>query len=385
MKRPFTLLFIVAMPVFAMSQKMGKFFYNKQWELTTRDSAAYVRMCVYDTLANYFVGPVVDMYLSGKPQMKGTYKATKKEGDFTFYYENGVIESTGMFENDRRIGVWKFNHPNGKPRLEAEFNNATKILALYDETGNTLISNGKGDWYEEYEEYKVSGKVIVTGKLRNYQKHGDWICKLSDGRLVYTEEYKNGEFIRGYTYPGGIRTRNGLPQGNQLILPFKFIVTEAFGASGNADFESYPFLDVLRRDGNSFYNAKNVSFTDSLGGKVAADSRTGMEIRDETSDVMPSPPDGGMAAVYRFVGGEARYPPNARRQGIQGKVYISFIVGRDGRLNSFSIVKGLSPECDEEVLRVFKKYGTQHRWNPGSQRGKPVPVRIVMPFTFKPG
>jgi TonB family protein len=385
MKRSLTILFITALPVFAMSQKMGKFFYNKDWELTTRDSAAYVRMCVFDTVANYFTGPVTDMYLSGKPQMKGSYKALKKEGEFTFFYENGIIESIGKFENDTRVGVWKFNHPNGKPRLEVEFFNSTKILALYNETGTTLIDNGKGDWYEEYEEYKVPGKIIVTGQLRNYQKHGDWICKLSDGRLVYTEEYKYGEFIRGHIYPNGVKTPNQGPQGNQLILPYKFVVTEAFSASTGAAFESYPLLDVLRRDGKTFHNGKHVAFTDSVRGTVAIDRPTGTESQDAGREERPSPPDGGMAAVYQFVGQEAHYPSKSRREGIQGKVYISFIIERDGSLTNFNITQSLSPDCDAETLRVFKKYGSLHRWKPGVQLGKPVRVRMVMPFTFQLG
>jgi len=47
--------------------------------------------------------------------MKGTYKAAKKEGVFTFYYENGTVESAGSVSGDRRTGSWTFNYPNRNP------------------------------------------------------------------------------------------------------------------------------------------------------------------------------------------------------------------------------------------------------------------------------
>ncbi|HMJ69544.1 MAG TPA: TonB family protein [Cyclobacteriaceae bacterium] len=370
MKSPLILLLILAVSVFATAQKMGKFFYNNQWELTTRDSAAYVRMCVYDTVNHYFAGPITDMYLSGKPQMKGTYKAAKKEGEFTFFYESGVLEAVGSFKEDHRTGPWTFNHPDGKPKMEVDFaGNNARIISLYDEDGTSIVKDGNGEWYEEYEEYGVPGKIIVTGELKKYGKHGTWTCKLSNGDLIYTEDYKNGEFVRGFIYPAGIKTKNERPHGNQVIIPFKFIVTEAFGATPGTDFNSYPFLDVMRRGDKSFYNPKNPA-----------------PPKDEvyTVDVYPAP-IGGIAKMYKFLGDNMRYPPNSRRMRIEGKVWIAFVVDKDGSLIDFEISKGIAEDLDREALRVFKKYGETYKWNPGEQRGKPVRVKMVIPLTFKLG
>lgn len=97
------------------------------------------------------------------------------------------------------------------------------------------------------------------------------------------------------------------------------------------------------------------------------------------SEIMPSP-DGGMAAFYKHLSKELRYPKSATRMGIEGRVFIQFIVEKDGSLSDVMAVKGISEECDLEAIRVIKSYP---KWNPGKQRGKPVRVRMILPIYFK--
>ncbi len=106
------------------------------------------------------------------------------------------------------------------------------------------------------------------------------------------------------------------------------------------------------------------------------------EIIDEPlirSEVMPSP-DGGMATFYKHLSKELRYPRSATRMGIEGRVFIQFVVEKDGSLSDVVAVKGISEECDLEAIRVIKSYP---KWNPGKQRGKPVRVRMILPIYFK--
>jgi protein TonB len=91
-------------------------------------------------------------------------------------------------------------------------------------------------------------------------------------------------------------------------------------------------------------------------------------------------PKGGMAAFYKFIADNIRYPAQARRMGIEGKVFVEFVVDRDGSLTQFTVVKGIGAGCDEEAIRVLK---TAPPWNPGKQRGKPVRQRMVIPILFK--
>ena len=93
-------------------------------------------------------------------------------------------------------------------------------------------------------------------------------------------------------------------------------------------------------------------------------------------------PQGGMQAFYEYVGKNLKYPSQARRMGIEGKVFVQFVVNTDGTLTDVQAIKGIGAGCDDEAVRVVK---TAPKWKPGKQRGKPVRVRMVLPITFKLG
>ena len=68
----------------------------------------------------------------------------------------------------------------------------------------------------------------------------------------------------------------------------------------------------------------------------------------------PTPP-GGMSAFYKYVATSLRYPAQARRMGIEGKVFVQFVVGKDGTLTDVQAIKGIGAGCDEEAVRVISK------------------------------
>jgi protein TonB len=88
---------------------------------------------------------------------------------------------------------------------------------------------------------------------------------------------------------------------------------------------------------------------------------------------------GGVQAFYAYLTHTIHYPAKAREHNIQGKVFISFIVEKDGSLSDIKIVRSVSEDLDAEALRVIK--GSPH-WNPGLQNGKPVRVAYTMPLSF---
>jgi protein TonB len=93
-------------------------------------------------------------------------------------------------------------------------------------------------------------------------------------------------------------------------------------------------------------------------------------------------PKGGMGAFYKYVADKMKYPPQARRMGIDGKVFVEFIINKDGSISDVRAVKGIGAGCDEEAVRVVQGAPS---WTPGKQRGKPVKQRMVLPITFKLG
>ncbi len=93
-------------------------------------------------------------------------------------------------------------------------------------------------------------------------------------------------------------------------------------------------------------------------------------------------PDGGMEAFYKYVGKNMKYPSQAKRMGIEGKVFVQFVVDKDGSLNEVKAVRGIGAGCDEEAVRVIQG---APKWKPGKQRGRAVKVRMILPITFKLG
>ena len=95
----------------------------------------------------------------------------------------------------------------------------------------------------------------------------------------------------------------------------------------------------------------------------------------------PSYP-GGINEFYKFVANNMRYPVQARRMGIAGRVFVQFVVDKDGSLNDIQVIKGIGAGCDEEAIRVIKK---SKKWSPGKQRGRAVKVRMIIPIIFRLG
>jgi protein TonB len=93
-------------------------------------------------------------------------------------------------------------------------------------------------------------------------------------------------------------------------------------------------------------------------------------------------PKGGYPAFYKYIFDKMKYPAQARRMGIEGKVFVEFVVNRDGSIVDVKVLKGIGAGCDEEAIRVVQ---SAPAWTPGKQRGKPVRQKMVIPITFKLG
>jgi len=88
---------------------------------------------------------------------------------------------------------------------------------------------------------------------------------------------------------------------------------------------------------------------------------------------------GGDKALREYIAKSIKYPDAAKKSGIHGKVYVSFVVDIDGSVTAAKIVRGVSPELDKEALRVVSGLPT---WKPGKEKGKPVKVQYTVPINF---
>ncbi len=89
---------------------------------------------------------------------------------------------------------------------------------------------------------------------------------------------------------------------------------------------------------------------------------------------------GGDAAMYKWLGDNIVYPSAASEEGVQGRVVVEFVVGKDGSITNVRIVRSRHPALDKEALRVVK---SMPKWVPGRNNGQPVKVTYTLPVTFK--
>ncbi|PZR31071.1 MAG: hypothetical protein DI538_21610 [Azospira oryzae] len=92
-------------------------------------------------------------------------------------------------------------------------------------------------------------------------------------------------------------------------------------------------------------------------------------------ETQPSFP-GGTKAMLRFFGKNLMHPEH---EYVEGTVYVSIMVNEDGSLSDFTIVKGVSDQCDQSAIGIFKK---MPKWIPAKQGDKPVKVRMILPLKF---
>lgn len=107
------------------------------------------------------------------------------------------------------------------------------------------------------------------------------------------------------------------------------------------------------------------------------DEDTGEDTPFVVVEDMPTFPGGN---VQKWISKNVKYPPLAAENGIQGKVYIQFVIEKDGSITDVKVVRGVDSSLDKEAVRVIQ---AMPKWKPGKQRGKPVRVSYTLPINFQ--
>jgi TonB family protein len=103
---------------------------------------------------------------------------------------------------------------------------------------------------------------------------------------------------------------------------------------------------------------------------------------DPVFTVVENPPSypGGQDAMSKYLVENIKYPEEARTKGIQGTVFVTFVIEKDGTVSTVKILRGIGSGCDEEAQRVVSG---MPKWIPGKQKGDPVRVQFNLPINFK--
>lgn len=126
--------------------------------------------------------------------------------------------------------------------------------------------------------------------------------------------------------------------------------------------------------------------TDSLGNTFLVEKEIiqpkSLNTNEEIFFVVEEMPEypGGETALRQFMATAVKYPDDAVKKGIQGKVYVTFVVSKDGTVADAKIARGVDPSLDTEALRVVNNLP---KWKPGTQKGQAVNVSYTVPINFK--
>ncbi|MCF8298438.1 MAG: M56 family metallopeptidase [Saprospiraceae bacterium] len=149
-----------------------------------------------------------------------------------------------------------------------------------------------------------------------------------------------------------------------IILPITLFLTILFAFNWRAGDVKY--LDNIT-------NPAAINYF-SFGNKDT--SKVYMEVEEKPEFI------GGDEARIKFIQSNLTYPESARKNGIQGTVYIEFIIEKDGTVSDVKVLRGFNEDCEKEAVRVVS---AMTKWKPGKMKGKPVRVKFVMPIKFKLG
>ena len=162
-------------------------------------------------------------------------------------------------------------------------------------------------------------------------------------------------------------------------LLFILIITAVWG-NLSAQLKTYKYHDNTAITQRYRGEALSTGIAESKNG----DSEIGV-IRVEEDrpydavEQMPTFP-GGEAELMKFIRDNLRYPLTAKKEGIQGRVILRFVVTKTGAIDNITVLRSLDPACDEEAIRLIK---SMPRWIPGKQNGNNVPVYYTLPVVFK--
>lgn len=280
---------------------------------------------------------------NGQLRFSGNYLDNQKEGEFASFDTSGKVERKGIYKTGKLI--------SGEPVIQDLVYNKPEIPARYkmsDAMVNEVLLKKtahldrlKKMSTTSFRMLNVDFLIDEKGKISKFD-----IVKMLDTldkeviKTIFDESFENFEPAM----------HEGLPVRSNLILAF-LITHQGWQKS----IPSFP----IKKD-----TANKVTF------------------RIETyycHDMQMPEFIGGDNALIRFISKNIQYPPQAQKQGIQGRVYVNFGIDIDGSISDVSLMNGVHPLLNEEAKRVVR---SMPYWVPGRMDGKKVKVHYTIPINF---
>ena len=135
---------------------------------------------------------------------------------------------------------------------------------------------------------------------------------------------------------------------------------------------------LIQLNGNAQVE-QSVSTEDSVVNTIKVQSKEDANLVFDFVDKMPEFP-GGQVEMIKFLSKNINYPTVALDQGVQGSIYVQFVIWKDGSVREVKVLRGVDSPLSNEAIRVIKM---MPNWEPGTQRGIPVNTRYTLPIKFK--
>ncbi len=179
--------------------------------------------------------------------------------------------------------------------------------------------------------------------------------------------YENTDYVSDdYLFIPPTKNEERKPLPKPVIAPAIELVSNTTNTTEDPDwFETEPGQDLLLNYNEIVY---------SSGKKEIEEEEIFIHVEE-----MPEFP-GGDISLQRYIANAIKYPVIAQEIGIQGKVFVSFVIDEFGNINDVNIIRGVDPSLDNEALRVIRSLP---QWKPGKQGGKAVKVRYYVPINFE--
>ena len=328
--------------------KKKKAFYVQSTEIErgiTESSVRYISdgklLKTIKTDANSNVSIETIYWRKGGKRFINNYKNNTLHGVKTTYYWAGAIKSETNYENGYRKGTQKIYN--------------------FDGSVKTLIVNSGTKGNRECNDYNYRDSTITTYNELSYKKTGPVLEKNFYEILLDSCYFENGKIVG---------ERIGYYESGKVKYKFQYIDALKEG-------DQFYYLENGELEKTEFYTKGDLVST-KVKNVVTIEKDKNYDNVFTVVEKMPEFP-GGMEGLMEYLSKSIKYPHQARELGVKGKVYIQFIVEKNGSITELDVIRGIGEGCDEIALQAVEDMPT---WSPGEQRGIPVRVRFVLPVNF---
>ena len=319
------------------------FVFNKL-KITYKDDVLWGPCEYINTQDGLGIGTITCNFINGKLTGDASFFVKHDVSLFSSEIKEITSECCGNIDKDGLLqGIWVVHDKGGIERKQKRFYYKGALVYVEEQDFST---GEKTICFSSFNDLK---KAPIVEKIKDTMINGKDGIVYEGHIAVRTNTYNYSTSPKVKSEP--LYIIGGLPKGMAL--------------SNQGESWKYAYKEFVKR---------NLTQIQDVNQEIIVEQEI-LQIAEK----MPSFP-GGESKLLEFIEKNTRYPREAREKGIQGRVFVSFVIEQDGSISNVEVLHGIGGGCDEEAVRVIK---SMPKWNPGKQHGKTVRVSYRIPVYFK--